>query len=168
LSFKEIIDNVGQLPKYIKVKIHASNSRSIVGSDSKNTSGESVSTENGYRISNSYNRRIKRLLDLCTSLLFIVSFPIHFIFVEQPLNFFGNCFKVLMGMRTWIGYTVDGKPLPRLRKAIIGCNGVPPNSAQQLSAESLQIVDYWYARDYEPVQDLRLLWKNYRKLGRSE
>jgi hypothetical protein len=127
-----------------------------------------VSTENGYRISNSYNRRIKRLLDLCTSLLFIVSFPIHFIFVEQPLNFFGNCFKVLVGLRTWIGYTVDGEPLPRLRKAIIGCNGVPPNSSQQLSAESLQIVDYWYARDYEPVQDLRLLWKNYRKLGSCE
>jgi hypothetical protein len=27
------------------------------------------------------------------------------------------------------------------------------------------MIDDWYAREYEPVQDLKLLWKNYRKLG---
>ncbi len=165
LSFKEIIETVQTLPKNIRVKFHAANSQSIVGSDSKDTSGEAVSKENGYKISNPYNNRIKRLIDFSSSFFFIISFPVHFIFVRRPLTFFGNCFRVLFAERTWIGYTINGKPLPQLRKAIIGCNGNPLSSPQQLPAESLQMVDYWYARDYEPVQDLRLLWKNYRKLG---
>ena len=54
---------------------------------------------------------------------------------------------------------------PQLRRAIIGCNGIPVNSMQSLPAESLRMIDDWYAREYEPVQDLKLLWKNYRKLG---
>jgi hypothetical protein len=27
------------------------------------------------------------------------------------------------------------------------------------------LVDYWYAHDYEPFQDLKLLVENYRRLG---
>ncbi len=165
LSFKNIIEAVQILPKNIRVKFHAAKSQSIVGSDSKDTSGEAVSKENGYQIADPYNRRIKRLIDFITSLFFIISFPFHFLFVKKPLVFFSNCFKVLFAKRTWIGYTINGKPLPPLRKAIIGCNGVSANITQQLPAESLQMVDYWYARDYEPVQDLKLLWKTYSKLG---
>jgi GT2 family glycosyltransferase len=165
LSFKDIIEAVQTLPQNIRVKFHAANSQSIVGSDSKDTSGEAVSKENGYQISHSYNRRMKRLIDFSASSFFIISFPFHFLFVKKPFAFFVNCFKVIFAKRTWIGYTVNGKPLPPLRKAIIGCNGVPVNTIQQLPAESLRMVDYWYARDYEPIQDLRLLWKNYQKLG---
>ncbi|HET9826806.1 MAG TPA: glycosyltransferase [Chitinophagaceae bacterium] len=165
LSFKDIIETVQALPKNIRVKFHASNSQSIVGSDSRHTSGEAFSRENGFNITYSYNRRIKRLIDFATSILFLVSFPFHFIFVRRPFSFFNNCFKVLSATRTWIGYTTDARDLPALPKAIIGCNGAPLTGKQQLPAESLQKVDYWYARDYEPVQDLKLLWKCYRKLG---
>ena len=165
LAFKNIIESMGALPKNIRVKFHAARSQSIVGSDSKDTSGEALSKENGYKIANSYNRRTKRLIDFIVSLLFIITFPIHFIFVRSPLSFFDNCFKVLFAKRTWIGYTMNNGALPHLRKGIIGCNGISLNTAQQLPAESLQMVDYWYARDYEPVQDLKLLWKTYRRLA---
>jgi hypothetical protein len=165
LSFKEIIQLVQTLPANKSIKFHASKSRSIVGSDSKNASGEALSKENGYKIADPYNRRIKRLIDFSTAILFILSFPIHFIFVKNPLTFFGNCFKVLFATRTWIGYIINGKPLPPLRKGIIGCNGVPLNTPGQAPVESLQILDQLYAKDYEPVLDLKLLWQNYRKLG---
>ncbi len=165
LSFKDIIGVTQTLPKNIRVKFHAAKSHSIVGSDSKNTTGEALSRENRYEIATPYNRRIKRLIDLTVSLLFIISFPVHFVVVKEPLHFFRNCFKVLLAKRTWIGYAINGKPLPPLRKAIIGCNGIPVHSMQSLPAESLRMIDDWYAREYEPVQDLKLLWKNYRKLG---
>jgi len=165
LSFKDIIQVVHTLPKNIRVKFHAAKSHSIVGSDSKNTTGEALSRENGYELAVPYNRRIKRLIDFTVCLLFLITFPIHFVFVKRPLNFFGNCFRVFFAKRTWIGYARNGKPLPTLRKAIIGCNGTPVNSLGSLPAESLRIIDEWYAREYEPVQDLRLLWKNYSKLG---
>jgi hypothetical protein len=165
LSFKEIIQMVQSVPGNIRIKLHAEKSQSIVGSDSRNSSGEAVSHENGYRISDPYNRRLKRLIDLVASLFFIVTFPVHFLFVKKPLRFLGNCFKVLFAERTWVGYTVNSKPLPGLRKAIVGCNGVPVHAIQQLPAESLRIVDQWYARDYEPALDIKLLWKSYRGLG---
>jgi GT2 family glycosyltransferase len=165
LSFKDIIVATETLPKNIRVKFHAAKSQSIVGSDSKNTSGESVSIEHAYQIATPYNRRIKRLIDFIASLLFIISFPLHFVLVRKPLNFFRNCFMVLLAQRTWIGYVINGKPLPRLRKAIIGCNGMPLNSIQSLPAESLRMIDDWYAREYEPAQDLTWLLKSYRMLG---
>ncbi|MFI5187045.1 MAG: glycosyltransferase family 2 protein [Chitinophagales bacterium] len=165
LSFKEIIETVQTLPKNIRIKFHAAKSQSIVGSDSKDSSGEAVSKENGYKISNPYNLRLKRLIDIIVSLFFIVSFPVHFLFVKKSLNFLNNCFKVLIAKRTWIGYTINGKPLPVIRKAIMGCNGIPIRNSQQLPVESLQMVDQWYARDYEPVLDIKLLWKSYRDLG---
>lgn len=165
LSFKDIIDTVEALPKNIRVKFHSSKSQSIVGSDSRNTSGEALSKENGFKIADAYNRRIKRLIDLASSALFLVTFPFHLVLVKKPFSFFDNCFKVLFATRTWIGYTTNGKDLPPLRKAIMGCNGTALGETQQLPAESLQMVDYWYARDYEPVHDLKVMWKCYRRLG---
>ena len=57
------------------------------------------------------------------------------------------------------------KKLPPLRKGIIACNGVPVSSLQKLSAASLQAVDQWYASDYDPVNDIKILFRNYKKLG---
>jgi len=165
LSFKDIIQVAQTLKKNIRVKFHAAKSRSIVGSDSKNTSGEALSKENGYAIATPYNKRIKRLIDFTVSFVFLITFPIHLVFVKKPLNFFGNCFKVFFAKRTWIGYTINGKPLPPLRKGVIGCNGTAINSLQSLPAESLRMIDDWYATEYEPARDLKLLWNNYRRLG---
>ena len=165
LSFKEIIRASQSLPKNVRAKFHAQKSLSIVGSDSKYTAGSVVSKENGNQISNPQNLRLKRLIDVAVAFFFIVSFPIHFLFVRKPTRFFTNCFKVLTGRRTWVGYVVNEPSLPALRKAIIGCNGIPVSTVQQLPAESLQLADKLYARDYEPAQDLKLLWKTYRGLG---
>lgn len=165
LSFVEIINNIGQLPKGTSIKFHASGSNSIVGSDSKDSSGEAVSKENGFHLSDPYIRRIKRLLDIIIATLSLLSFPIHFIGVKKPLDFFGNCFRVLAGQRTWVGYATSGKNLPPLRIGIMDCNGRPVSAVHQLPAESLQLLDYWYAKDYEPVNDLKLWMRMYRQLG---
>jgi len=138
---------------------------SIVGSESKDTSGEAVSSDNGYKLSDPYNRRLKRLIDVCVSLTGIFLFPVHLFFVKKSFSFLANCFSVLFARKTWIGYATNEKNLPRLHLPVIACNGIPASVTQQLSVESIQMMDYWYARDYEPMVDLKLLWKMYRKLG---
>ena len=153
-----------QLPPRVTAKIHSNGSGSIVGSDSKDSSGEAVSKENGYKLADPYNRRLKRLIDVCIALFSILSFPIHLLLVKNPIGFFANCFAVLLAKKTWIGYATEVKHLPALRKPVIACNGVPASATQQLPGESLQMMDYWYARDYEPGADLKLLWKVYRRL----
>jgi O-antigen biosynthesis protein len=165
LSFKEIIACMQDIKNRIKIKIHAAGSESVVGSDSKNSLGEALSKENGFRISNPYNRRLKRLLDVSIALGSLISFPVHFFIVKKPLGFFANCFSVLFASKTWVGYAIKEKNLPPLRRPIIACNGIPITVQQQLPAESLQMIDYWYARDYEPAHDLKLIRKTYTQLG---
>ncbi len=165
LSFSDIIQSVQQLPSNIRIKFHASGSSSIVGSDSKDTSGEAMSKENGFKLGNPYNVRLKRLIDIFISIFGIVTFPVQLFIIKKPFAFIANCFMVLFAQKTWIGYAVAEKNLPMLRKAVIACNGVNFSAKQQLPAESLQMMDYWYARDYEPTKDIKLLWRMYRSLG---
>ena len=165
LSFADIITRVQALPGDIQTRIHAKGSRSVVGSDSKDQSGESVSTENGFQLADPYLRRTKPLLDICIAVASLLVFPLHFLFVKRPIAFLGNCFRVLFGRMTWIGYASTGKNLPLIREGVVTCNGIPANTVQKLPAESLDMIDYWYARDYEPSTDLRLIRKTYRLLG---
>ena len=165
LSFENIILALQKSPDNIKIRIHAKGSHSIVGSDSKESSGEAVSKENGIKLADPYNRRLKRLQDVIVSVFALVSFPVHLIGVKKPLPFFGNCVAVLLAKKTWVGYVTQEKNLPRLRKAVIACNGIPVNTKQELPEQSLQMVDYWYARDYEPSNDIKIIWKMYRSLG---
>jgi len=165
LPFKNIIDAIEKFSGKIKFKIHASGSLSIVGSDSKDSSGEALSKENGVKLADPYNLRLKRLQDAFVSFFALITFPVHFFTVKKPLQFFKNCFAVLFAQKTWVGYATEEKHLPPLRKAVIGCNGIPLNNKQELPLQSLQMVDYWYARDYEPSQDIKIIWKSYKRLG---
>jgi GT2 family glycosyltransferase len=165
VSFASIIEQIKQLPHGVVAKIHTAGSSSIVGSDSKDTSGEAVSKENGYKLADPYNRRLKRLIDVSTSFLALITFPLHLVLVKKPFLFLRNCVQVLAAQKTWIGYAVAEKNLPVLHVPVIACNGVPVSAGQPLPKESLQMMDYWYARDYDPAADLKLLWKVYRKLG---
>ncbi|MFI5132683.1 MAG: glycosyltransferase family 2 protein [Chitinophagales bacterium] len=165
MTFKDIIEAIQQFPQEIKIKFHAADSGSIVGSDSKDRSGEALSKENGFKLSDPYNRRAKRLNDIIFSILALLTFPVHLFVVKKPFIFFSNCFAVLFARKTWVGYSSEDKKLPHLRKAVLACTGVPVSAKQQLPEEKLQIMDLRYARDYEPANDLKLLWKEYKRLG---
>lgn len=165
LTFTEIINSIQALPTYIRIKIRAAGSHSIVGSHSKDDAGEALSPENGFHLSEPHYRRLKRLLDISISLLLLLTFPVHFLLVRKPLRFLNSCLQVLAARKTWVGYVFNVSHLPSLRPGVIAGNGLAPGAQQQLPAESLQLLDYWYARDYTPSQDIKLLIKTYRKLG---
>lgn len=162
LSYKEIIDELQKL-KALKARFFAGNS--IIGSDDRTARGEVLSAEVEYKLGRSNNRRMKRLIDVCLALFFILTFPIHFLFVKRPFRFIGNCFAVLFAQKTWVGYLFPSASLPSLRKAVLAPNGLPLHSQQTLPEESLKMLDYWYALDHEVLQDAKLILKNYRCLG---
>lgn len=165
LSYSELISCLHEAPSGIAVKIHATGSSSIVGSQSKDISGESVSHENGFQLADPYNKRLKRLTDILIAAVSILLFPFQLLIQKKPLTFIRNCFAVLFAVKTWVGYAVPEKNLPKIRKGIVACNGISLSIEQKLSQESLQMMDYWYARDYDVVNDLKMIWKVYRHLG---
>lgn len=164
-SFTSIIDAIRHLPAGITARIHAADSHSVIGSESKDSSGESVSKENGYQLADPYNLRLKRGLDVLAAIAGLAGFPLLLFMVRKPLSFLVNIFSVLLARKTWIGYTGLAVGLPSIRQGILGCNGIPVNKSTQLSAESLQRTDYWYAHDYTPSADLKLIFRFYRNLG---
>ncbi len=165
ISFKDIIEAIQQLSKPTTIKFHAAGTYSIVGSNSKDASGETLSKENGYRLAYPYHLRSKRLIDVIVSMIGIIGFPMHLFFIKRPFHFLKNCFLILLGRNTWIGYAMDKSSLPHLRRCIIACNGIPKSADQKLPEESLQMIDTWYARDYEPLSDIKLIGKAYKNLG---
>lgn len=163
LSFKEIISTIEGLPAAVRNKFHASGSVSIVGSDSKNVSGDFVAATGNYTIGDPINRRNKRLLDIMASLFFIIGFPVM-LFIKKGLpGFYKNIFTVLTGKKTWIGYAVQTDKLPFIKKGVISSTSLPA-SMNELPAESLLKNDEWYASNYTALLDLKKITRGFKYL----
>lgn len=162
LSYKEVIQRIQHL-KRIRIRFYAGNS--IIGSDESTAKGKTISFEDHFRLAESSNRRLKRLIDVLVSVLSMLTFPLHLLFVKKPFAFFKNCFNVLTANRTWVSYISHSERLPKLKTGILAPNGVPLNVPQTLPSGNLEVLDYWYARDYDPLQDINIILKSYRYLG---
>ncbi len=163
LTYKEIINTLNNLPGGVRNKFHASGSSSIVGSDSRNVSGDYVSTGKKFSIDRPLNRRNKRLLDIGVALIFILSFPIHLFIQKKPARFFKNVFNVLFNEKTWVGYTGEANDLPELLPAVLTCTALPV-ALNQLPKESLHQADEWYAESYSVLLDVKKLRRGYKYL----
>jgi O-antigen biosynthesis protein len=162
LTYKEIIEKIQQLKK-IRVRFFSGNS--IVGSDDSASRGNAISFEEEFQLARSSNRRLKRLIDVLFAALSLLLFPIHFLFVKKPIHFLKNCVRVILGRRTWIGYVFYLEKLPQIKDGVLSANGISHSVKQTLPVENLQMIDYWYAKDYEPLQDINLILKHYKYLG---
>ncbi len=163
LSFAEIISLYEQTGQQVKLRLHGNGSCSIIGSDSKNEAGQVLNSRQ-YQLSQSVNLRLKRLVDLVFSLFLLMLFPFHFLLNKHPLTLLTHSIQVLLYRKTWIGYSGVHPHLPRLKPSVLGPAGIP-HIQMQLNAEGLLLADEWYAREYEVLNDIRILFSSYKKLG---
>ena len=137
----------------------------MIGSNSINTSGD-LYTIHFNSIGKESNRRNKRLFDVISSFLLLISFPLWFLFVKGHFNSVGNTLWVLLGFRTWVGYLSaehDEQPeLPGLKKGILNPGShYPPES---LSPERINEINIVYSKDYRLLNDLLIITRNFRKI----
>ena len=163
LSFKQIIACVNALPGTTRNKFHASGSGSIVGSDSKNTSGGFIANSTKYSIEIPLERRNKRLLDIMVSILFLLAVPIIIFIKRNSAAFYKNVFSVLAGKKTWVGYATETNSLPAVKKAVITSTALPA-MLNDLPEESLQKNDEWYASGYTMMTDLKKIGRGFKYL----
>jgi hypothetical protein len=161
LPYTTIIEKVQEIRGRLRIRFFAGHS--IIGSDDKTARGKIVSPEADHRLARPGNRRVKRAIDVAVAVFGLVSFPLQFFLTHNPGGFFKNCFLILTGKKTWIGYIQYRPGLPPLRKAVLAPNGLP--GKPDLPEASLEMIDYWYAHDYEPWLDLRTIRKAYHHLG---
>jgi GT2 family glycosyltransferase len=166
LSFKSIIEWLPVLPKNVRYKFHANYSSGIVGSDSKDISGEYVAPDKKYVIGLPVNRRNKIFTDIVVALFFLAVFPLHFFTQKNPLQFFKNLFSVLFQSKTWVGYAAASKALPALKPGILTTTSLPA-SMNTLPIESLIVADEWYAAGYSAAADMQKIWRGYKNLWKG-
>ncbi|MEO6453216.1 MAG: glycosyltransferase, partial [Ginsengibacter sp.] len=163
ISFKEIIELVKTIPHYVSIKIFSPKSQSIIGSDSKNISGNYVTLYSNFRLGNKIGKRNKHLADIIISIIFIVGFPLHLLLQKKPLRFFKNVSDVFLRNKGWVGYASGSNDLPLLRPGVITVTGVP-GFMNGMPEENLLLADKWYAKHYTIWHDIQLVWKGYKFL----
>lgn len=158
-----IIDQMSLISRAdIDFKIAPPASEFIIGSNSIHRSGELYVLDMN-AIHKPVNRRNKRMLDLGIALLLLFLSPLLMIRIKKPTQFLRNCFRVIIGKRTWVSYSKENSGdanirLPRIRKGIF-----TPADASAISVKEPSTIDYLdllYARDYSPATDLNIILKN--------
>lgn len=163
----QIMDSMTVLQKNIDYKILPAESLSIIGSNSKDTSGDLYTIEIILAITTAGNTRNKRLIDVTASLIFFLWSPFLIFIIKSPLSFFKNIFLVLFGKKTWVGYYHHQSEikLPEIKKGILS----PLDSLSHFIGDEKTIdrLNMLYAKDYTPLRDIEIIFKGIRKLGQN-
>ncbi len=167
MSSHDIISHMSLLQnKQVQFKIAPPESLYIIGSNSIDTFGD-LFTINVNGINLPANKRHKRLFDLTMGLLIFLTFPLHLLFQRHRLGFLKNLFMVILGRLSWVGYhPVSGSDkLPGIRKGVLYPGDAIRN--KDLPEKTKENLNNLYAKDYKIENDLQILIKGYRLLGRQ-
>jgi len=164
LSSSEIIHWMTQTSADdLEFKIAQPDTSFLIGSNSIDRAGE-LYVLNFNSLSHPENKRVKRLIDVIFSLLFITTLPIHLWLFEHRKKLVHQLFSVLIGNKTFVGYT-DKESLTKSKQkqSLIG----PFDHLHLTSKEDRERFFLIYSRDYTPLFDIRSIIRNFRSLDRN-
>ncbi len=148
----------------INFKIAPSESLFIIGSNSVDKAGETA-TYDVNSISKPENKRTKRIFDVFSAAVLLLLSPILFLGVKNKGGFFKNIIQVLLGKKTWVGYspTTNQEDLPQIKPGILHpLSYVHKNPLQEQMVHKYNLI---YAKDYKVSNDMRLMLRNFGMLG---
>ncbi len=166
ISSQGIIDYMHTLVAAdVDFKIAPPESLSIIGSNSIDTAGDLYIIDVN-SIGKPKNKRNKRLFDVLSSFILFLFFPIFILVQENKLGFLKNIFAVLFGFKSWVGYGKDKhEHLPKLRPSVLSPADAIKNNIT-INADTRNRLHLAYSKDYKIENDLNIVWKAVRALGR--
>lgn len=164
IKVSEILDtSIRMSGKGIDFRILPEGMDVVIGSNYTNSPQELYVPDFG-SISSTTNRRAKRLFDIVSALLLLSLSPLLFWFQQRKRNFFPDCVNVLLGLRSWVGYSAarpaGSNPLPNIRKGIFKTRDRMP----QVKNADLRLLDENYASGYRLSTDISILFINLNRL----
>lgn len=152
----------------IDFKIAPEESLFIIGSQSKDMPGDFYTIDITLGLGQASGRARKQLFDAVSAFLLIISLPITLWLVKGPKVYIKNLWSVLTGKRSWVGYQGTGQQyqLPTIKEGILS----PKDelSGDHLDQATIDRLNLLYARDYTPEKDLKILIKNFSRLGEKK
>ena len=148
----------------VEFKIAQPNSMYLIGSNSIDTSGDLYIMEID-NISTTSSKRNKRTFDFFLALILLLLSPIGIWFFKHKINYIKNCWSVLIGKISWVGYSYDenslSKRLPQIRRGILS---PAEGRAEDIDSSLRSKLNLIYARDYSIFKDISILGKNWKKI----
>jgi hypothetical protein len=142
---------------------------SVIGSSSRNSSGELYTIDIRYRIAEPAQRRNKRLFDLAFALALLPTLPVQPLVQRTFWPFMAQWARVILGKTSWVGYSTRGgslSGLPELRPAPLSpASGLPLGLRNTANIDRL---NFLYAKDYSLETDLRIVLQHFRILGGNQ
>ncbi len=165
LSSEQIISWMSRLQyKQIEYKIAPEDSLFLIGGSSIFSLDDLYSVPVNL-LSKARNLHFKRIFDFLSSLVLFIFFPIDIWFVNNKKGFIRNLFSVLLGKKTWIGIKSMNKVDEFLPNGVLFPLDIYNDI--EFSVEMSKRIEELYARDYSVGNDLRILLKSFRNLGRQ-
>ncbi|MCS6824667.1 MAG: glycosyltransferase family 2 protein [Cytophagaceae bacterium] len=160
-SIKEIIGYMMcSYSRSVEFKIAAHESDFIVGSKSKNTQGDYYTLSIQLNILKDEHMYTKRIADIAFSILFLAISPVIIWVIKKPHKFLLNIIKVLIGERSWVGFSENIQMnLPKVKK------GVLSPAKQNTDLNLIKQLNFVYARDYDTLMDVKIILSSIRHLG---
>lgn len=168
VSYLEIMEQMERCAPDPFYKIHVPGSEALVGSNNSRHYAEEFSLDKKYSIGAADHRRNKRITDIFVSCLFFISYPLMMLKVKNRKGFWNNILKVMQGKKTWVGYTAaiaKEAQLPELKPAVL-----PPYILiEKYSPDHFNNIHLseQYAINYATLDDLRIIWINFKYLGEN-
>ncbi len=164
LASSEIMQWMTRLGAGLRYKIAPEQPLGIIGSSSRNTSGEHYTFDIRYNLGEAYLRRNKRLFDILSATICLICTPLMIFFVRDKAGFLQNIFTVLSGSKTWVSYksTNANSFFPALKPGVLSPSIVLYREEED---QALLDADYYYALDYSVWKDLYLMLNNIKNLG---
>ena len=153
LGMSRVIKLMSELGDRVAFKITGDESLGIIGSSSKNSSGEIYTIAVQYAIQNPSNRRVKRTFDLIVGAILLLLIPILLLFKRAKM-IIPALPSVIVGKKTLVGYISGDKnhaELPLLKASVI------PLAFKSSEQERLHTVNLEYAKNYSIWEDVRRL-----------
>ena len=152
LSLQQIIELMAHLKTTgVEYKIAPAEGDYVIGSESI-LSSDDIYVADLDTISTDTSRRTKRMFDVGTAFLLLLLSPLLFWFQRRKRDYFADCLLVLVGRKTWVGYT--GRPGVFL----------PSDLLRHPTPELQQRVMLRYMRHYHTATDWKLLINNWNNI----
>ena len=152
--------------RHVEFKIVPEGSSFVIGSNSKDKPGDYYSYEIEFSIVKPEMRSGKRIFDISTSVLLLITLPLNIWFVRSKGKYISNIFSVLSGMKTWVSYCYENNTimkLPKLKNGVLSpyyeVKNKQPDDATKMR------LDYIYAKDYHLTKDLSVFFNGFSNLG---
>lgn len=167
LSSNKIIQTMESLSNFdAEFKIAPPESLFVLGSSSIDSPGELYLIDIN-SLSKPQNLRNKRVFDVVTSLVLLITSPLLAFFVKKPAKMYQNILQVFKGKSSWVGYSktfVTNDEMPLLKQGVL--SPLDRFKSTQLAKEATNQINIQYAKDYNLLNDFTILIKGLGKIDR--